>query len=83
MLQEIVLSWKGKMLISNKKAYESLSLTGKGKYIVNRVDQSLKLIQMWRDKNNKINHNYNKKFRDTHKDAKYDTKIKNVVEAWG
>ena len=34
MLQEIVLSWKEKMLISNKEAYESLSLTGKGKYTV-------------------------------------------------
>lgn len=34
----ISLSWKERVLISNKKTHESKNLTGKGKYIVKEVD---------------------------------------------
>ena len=44
------------------------NLTGKGKYMAKAVDQPLKK-SAWRlkDKSSKINHNYNKQLRDTHK----------------
>lgn len=42
-----------------------------------------KLIQILKDKNYKMNYNYDKQLRNTHKDVKYDHKHKIWQGAWG
>ena len=47
--------------MGKKKIYERKNLTGESKYIINKVNQTLKRLE-WRltDKSSNFNYNYNK-----------------------